>query len=337
MSQEIIPHVSMNAIAQAASFAACKTILNRYKQEKSKETLRRQSSDIDLFEKYLSNAGYIISGIKNDLSLWNNISYGIVAGFQQWQLQEGYSIGSVNVRLATIKSYCEMANQAAYIDQEEITKIRGIRNIGRKAGRNVDEKREVQRVGKKKAQTVLLSEPYVQLIKKKLSQSNKERDAARDYLIFCLLADHGLRVGEVAELSTRDLNVATGMLTFYRRKVDKTQIHRLTADTLEAAKNYIQVVSPGEKLFSGYAYLNKKSSEDGLTTRAINKIVTRLGETVDIKGLSPHDLRHYWATNAIRKGTDVKALQQAGGWNSPYMPLRYAEESEIANEGVKLG
>ncbi len=83
--------------------------------------------------------------------------------------------------------------------------------------------------------------------------------------------------------------------------------------------------------------LIRRVLEDGLTTRAINKIVARLGEMVDIKGLSPHDLRHYWATNAIRKGTDVKALQQAGGWNSPYMPLRYAEESEIANEGVKLG
>ncbi len=45
-------------------------------------------------------------------------------------------------------------------------------------------------------------------------------------------------------------------------------------------------------LESGYAYLNKKSSEDGLTTRAIHKIIARVGEMVDIKGLSPHDLRH---------------------------------------------
>ncbi len=136
-------------MAQSANEAARTTVLHRYRQEKSKETLRRQSYDIDLFEKYLSNAGHAIKSMKDDLSLWNNISYGIVAGFQQWQLQEGYSIGSVNVRLATIKSYCDMANQAEYIGQEEITKIRGIRNIGRKAGRNVDEKREVQRVGKR--------------------------------------------------------------------------------------------------------------------------------------------------------------------------------------------
>jgi len=32
----------------------------------------------------------------------------------------------------------------------------------------------------------------------------------------------------------------------------------------------------------------------------------------------------------------VAVLKQAGGWNSAYMPLRYIEDSEIANKGVKL-
>jgi hypothetical protein len=30
----------------------------------------------------------------------------------------------------------------------------------------------------------------------------------------------------------------------------------------------------------------------------------------------------------------IKSIQQAGGWRSPYMPFRYAEENEIANEGI---
>jgi hypothetical protein len=39
---------------------------------------------------------------------------------------------------------------------------------------------------------------------------------------------------------------------------------------------------------------------------------------------------------AIRNGTDVKSLQDAGGWSSPAMPVRYAESAAIANQGVKL-
>ena len=35
--------------------------------------------------------------------------------------------------------------------------------------------------------------------------------------------------------------------------------------------------------------------------------------------------------------TDIKSLQDAGGWSSPAMPLRYAETNKIANQGVKLG
>ena|SRR5712672_1234106 len=51
--------------------------------------------------------------------------------------------------------------------------------------------------------------------------------------------------------------------------------------------------------------------------------------------ISAHDCRHDWARSAV-KASDIKALQQAGGWSSPAMPLRYADDATIANEGVKL-
>lgn len=329
MSQEIVPHIPMEAIAQAANESARKTVLDRYKQSKSDETLRRQGHDIELFEKYLSMAGHITSNMKNNLSLWQGVSYGIVAGFQQWQLQEGHAIGSINVRVTTVKRYCSLANQAGYIPSEEIEPIKAIMTIAHREGRNIDGRRSIKRVGDKKAKTVLLSEAHVGLIKKKLSQ-----DSPRNYLLFCLMADLGLRCGEVADLQVKDLDLITGLLIFYRRKVDKTQTHRLSEDALEAAQAYIATTEG--KLFNGNPHKKGKTSEDGISTRAINKIIGQIGIMVGVGGLSPHDLRHYWATTAIRKGTDVKSLQQAGGWNSPYMPLRYAEESEIANEGVKL-
>jgi integrase len=73
-----------------------------------------------------------------------------------------------------------------------------------------------------------------------------------------------------------------------------------------------------------------------VNTRSINERVDQLGEAIGIKGLSPHDCRHYYATDAIRNGTDIKSLQDASGWNSPAMSLRYAESAKVANSGVKL-
>lgn len=73
-----------------------------------------------------------------------------------------------------------------------------------------------------------------------------------------------------------------------------------------------------------------------MSARAITERVRVLGHAVGVDGLSPHDLRHHWATVAMRNGTDVKSLQDAGGWSSPAMALRYAESAAIANQGVKL-
>jgi integrase len=74
-----------------------------------------------------------------------------------------------------------------------------------------------------------------------------------------------------------------------------------------------------------------------MSARAITARVRELGEAVGVKGLSAHDCRHYWATRAAREGTPIDRLQDAGGWASPAMPLRYVEAAKIANEGVKLG
>lgn len=73
-----------------------------------------------------------------------------------------------------------------------------------------------------------------------------------------------------------------------------------------------------------------------MTERAITGRVRELGERIGTSGLSAHDLRHYWATRAARNGTPIDRLQDAGGWNSPAMPMRYIESAKIANEAVRL-
>jgi len=74
----------------------------------------------------------------------------------------------------------------------------------------------------------------------------------------------------------------------------------------------------------------------GISTRKLTERVRVLGERAGIQGLSAHDCRHYWATQAARNGTPVDRLMDAGGWSSPAMPMRYVEAAKIANEGVHL-
>jgi len=194
--------------------------------------------------------------------------------------------------------------------------------------RNIDEKRtQTRKTRAKKASPVSLSPVHAALLKDQPDTARGRRDA----LIMCLLLDHALRVSEVAALDLHSINLQTGELTIYRHKTNKTQIHHLTRDTYRAAQAYLADCPPEqESLFVGIC------SKARIDPSSINARVGQLGEQIGIKGLSPHDCRHYFATDAIRNGTDTKSLQDAGGWNSPAMPLRYAEAARVANSGVKL-
>lgn len=62
----------------------------------------------------------------------------------------------------------------------------------------------------------------------------------RDTVLFCLLLDHGLRCGEAALLKVEHIDFARWELRFERPKVNLTQTHKLTADTIRALTAYRQ-------------------------------------------------------------------------------------------------
>jgi integrase len=157
--------------------------------------------------------------------------------------------------------------------------------------------------------------------------------------MMCLLLDHGLRVGELSPLSAESLVSLDGeiILQFYRPKVAKIQRHRLSEETvfaLERCQAFGEILIEGPLLRRSLK--NKELSTDGISERGITHRVKLLGQLIGVANLSPHDCRHYWATNAAKNGTDPFVLQEAGGWSSLAMPRRYIEDNLIANEGVEL-
>ncbi|HLZ57080.1 MAG TPA: hypothetical protein VKR06_09050 [Ktedonosporobacter sp.] len=187
-----------------------------------------------------------------NLRLWSDLSDGLIMRFLRWQIQQGYAIGSVNVRLATIKAYSRLAMQAGYLPVERYQRIKAVEGIQRKQGRNIDEKREVRRRGKKKAVATRITPVHVNVIKLEL-RKRAEQDSyfASSLLLFCLLCELGLRCGEVAPLICESIDLAAGHLRFYRHKVDKWQTHQLKPDVFKAAKLYFDLPHPLGYLFPG--------------------------------------------------------------------------------------
>jgi len=76
----------------------------------------------------------------------------LLEAFIELQKLQGYSIGTINVRLATLKAYCHLAYEVRILDIDTHTHIQGVKGIQRKQAHNINARREISRVGYKKAQ-----------------------------------------------------------------------------------------------------------------------------------------------------------------------------------------
>jgi integrase len=364
------PHDWIIQAGRIANEKVREVILQRYLESCSYQTIRRHKAAIAIFEQYLEEARKKVEATRGlppmqhmyeDLAQWAPITFGLVEGFREWMKKQGYAIGTINVRLDSVKMFCTLAMQADYLDSAEHARIYRVRKIRLSEGRNIDEKREklgllTRKEGSKKARPNLVDPLLHRKLKDALISEGSDL-AIRDLLLVCFLADHGLREGEVAALPTDCIDLERGTFTFYRHKVHKTQTLWLSDDTVMAARLYFGRFPPRKnqkRLFEGdrrpvkvredgHIYPGKKR-EDGYDETSIYVRIRELGRRyltktlsdssqVPLDNLSPHDLRHSWATEQARKkGVSVKALQDAGGWSNPITPLGYIVSNEIAND-----
>lgn len=323
-------HTLASVSEQAEAFSQA-VKLTAYQQSLRPQTFRRQGHDLTVFNTFLASVGAQKQDFLHNLSAWQGIRAGLLVAFLEWQKREGYAIGSINTRLATVKAYCHLAYDAGYLDMDTHTHIQGIKGIPRGKARNIDRAREQTRRNPENGKKAEPTDIPLHLLPS-LKRPETGFFAKRDALMMCLLLDHGLRVGEIALLTKRNLNLAyinpqtgrRGLLTFYRPKVDNPQKDELTDDTYAAAVAYLATIP---------------DSEESLFHLAVSTIelrVATIGKLVGLDKLSPHDCRHSWATRAAANGTLLERLKQAGGWSNLQTPLRYIRDAEIANEGVIL-
>jgi integrase len=262
---------------------------------------------------------------------WQGVTWGLVEGFVKWLLNEGYSVASVNSRLSAITVYARLAAKAEAISPKEAVLIRDVRGYGTTEGKRVDNVRKQTRIGFKKEGAIVLSAVQARLLKRTHPPTPQ---GIRDRLLLTLLLDLGLRASEVAALRVSDLS-EPGFVTVYRQKTDSTDLMALTADLHVALEDYKEYIREKGRLLRG-SRKNEKLTNQKMSVRAIGGRVKILGRDIlGIWELSPHDLRHTWATRAA-KGSSPFILRDAGGWTNMQTPGRYVERSKVVNEGIQL-
>ena len=146
------------------------------------------------------------------------------------------------------------------------------------------------------------------------SPNLKDHYGIRDKAMLELLYATGIRVSELIGLQTGDVHLTMGFVRCIG-KGNKERIIPIGKTALAALENYVN---------NGRSYFISKKNQDNalflnhhgkqLTRQGFWKILKKLAQGAGIeKELTPHTLRHSFATHLLENGADIRAVQEMLG------------------------
>lgn len=136
--------------------------------------------------------------------------------------------------------------------------------------------------------------------------------------ILCLLYSAGLRRGELLKLKPADIDHPRSVIYVRDGKGMKDRVTLLSQVAYSMLLKYAELYQPKKFLFEGEA-------GEAYSERSVNNIVKRAARQAGIiKRVSPHTLRHSFATHLLERGTDLRYIQELLGHESSKTTERYA-------------
>lgn len=147
----------------------------------------------------------------------------------------------------------------------------------------------------------------------------------RDRAILEVLYSSGLRVSELTGLCWRDLDLELGMVTVRAGKGHKDRVVPMGEPALDALLAW-RAAMPLVWSVEGPVITNLRGRR--LTTRSVEKIVARRLTRAGLDTpLTPHGLRHCFATHLLNAGADLRSIQEMLGHSSLATTQRYTHVS----------
>jgi len=131
----------------------------------------------------------------------------------------------------------------------------------------------------------------------------------RDRAMFEVLYATGLRVTELVTLRTHDLQLDVGYLSAFGKR-SKERIIPLGEMAIIELRRYQGLARPHLDRGKGGNILFLNHAGRGLTRQGFWKIIKRRAQQAGIiKNITPHTLRHSFATHLLENGADLRAVQ----------------------------
>ncbi|MEE4245533.1 MAG: site-specific tyrosine recombinase XerD [Kangiellaceae bacterium] len=154
--------------------------------------------------------------------------------------------------------------------------------------------------------------PYTlteQDVEKLLDAADQSIIGLRDHAMIELMYSSGLRVSELVNLEMSQLSLRQGVVQVVG-KGNKERLIPVGEVALEAVENYLTAARPDllAESVSNYVFLSTRGKN--MTRQTFWHRIKHLAKVAGItKALSPHTLRHAFATHLLNHGADLRTLQ----------------------------
>ena len=251
----------------------------------SPHTLRAYTKDLNEF-----------SAILNEEP--EDIDYLDIRGYIAWLHHRDLKKSSISRKLATIRSYFKYLHREGYVKKNP-AKLVSSPKVPKTLPRFLDIDETFSLMDTPKGETF---------------------KPTRDKAMLELLYSSGLRVSELTSLDVVDLDIKEALVRV-KGKGRKERIVPIGSKAMEAIQNYLpERISLKKK--SPALFLNNRGGR--LTERSVSRILVDYSRMINLKGdISPHTLRHTFATHLLHEGADLRAIQELLGHSSLSTTQKY--------------
>jgi integrase/recombinase XerC len=258
------------------------------------------------FERYQQSPGSGGEGVAGSLTpktltaVICDIDVETIRGFLAFLSEQNYSASTLARKIATLRSFYKWALKRGIVKNNPMTLIRTPRQTKRLP----------------KAITV---EQVEQLL---AAPDDTTTLGARDRAILETLYSTGIRVSELVGLNADDLD-ENGEALRVRGKGRRERLVPLGSHALLALRNYITTLQNDPQYRSAWKegesprplFVNKHGSR--LSSRSVRRKLDKYLREVGLDpGISPHTLRHSFATHLLDNGADLRSVQELLGHQS---------------------
>ena len=263
----------------------------------------KKNYSINTLNSYLSDLYYFYIFVKKDLV---SVKEEDVRDYLEFLNLHKEKATTVRRKISTLKSFYKYLYLNNYIDKKDYPLVRIV----------------YPKVEKKLPKFI-----YYNDLLEILNESLNDKDGLRDRLIIEMLYATGIRVSELVNIKYSDIDYDNKRIRVLG-KGDKERIVYFGDYALEALKNYS---STHQRNKNGFLFINSKGGK--LSDRGVRYIIDNIMNKLSVKvHVTPHVLRHTFATDMLNNGCDIKVVQELLGHSSLKTTEVY---THVTNERLK--